>query len=206
MVQEIIIILSFAISIAAGINLFGSLFILSLFTYFNFIEIKEYNFLSNEFIISALFLLFLFEFIVDKIRGFDCALDSILFFAKIPIASFLSFLLAVNYDIFTQTGFFVLGGLVSSISHFIKLGIKIMANTSSKPENILVISVAFDFFIIAILLSVVTNHLVFYTILGLFLTFISWFLPEIFKGVKNIKLVVYGILTGYNRKISPSKK
>ncbi len=196
----IIIIQSIAFSLAIGINLFGSLLLISILVCLDIFTIPEFSFFANKIFISAIFILFICEFFIDKIKGFDCALDSILFFSKIPIASFLCFLLAVKEGILLQTLLFTLGAIFCAASHFIKLGAKIIINTADKPYKIWVFSLVGDFLLLAILLSAIYNHLVFFTILTLYITFISWFLPEIFRGIRNITLVVYGILTGIYKK------
>ena len=148
------------LSFAAGINLYATVAILGLVTRFGWVDVPaQYHVFDNNWIIGAAIVLYLVEFVADKIPWVDTLWDAVHTVIR-PIGGAL---IAVESIGHAQPGFQVMaalaGGLVASSTHAAKAGTRVVANTSPEPFSNWALSFAEDGIVITLGLLALTHPL-----------------------------------------------
>jgi hypothetical protein len=97
----------------------------------------------NDILIGAA-VLYLLEFVVDKIPWLDSTWDAVHTAIRPTIGAALGLLLAGEAGTVTQALSAVAGGLTALASHAVKAGLRAAINTSPEPASNIVVSVAED--------------------------------------------------------------
>lgn len=184
------------VSWASGVNLYATLLVCGLAGITGHYELPpDLAVLSNPMVILAAGVLFLVEFIVDKIPGVDSAWDAIHTFIRIPAgAAIASGLVGDAGQVNEMVAMFTGGGMAAS-AHLAKASSRVLINTSPEPFTNWVASITEDSAVFGVLWAVV-NHP--YWVLGfliLFLILLIWLLPKLWRGFKRI----FRFLSGKSR-------
>lgn len=142
-------------SLAAGVNLYATVAILGLASRYQWVQLPEqFKVFDNPWIIGLAGVLYMVEFVADKVPWVDSIWDSIHTLIR-PIGGALIAVASLGDANPLVTGLIaLLGGAVAASSHATKAGTRVAANTSPEPFSNWFLSLAEDAFVIG--LSVIT--------------------------------------------------
>ena len=158
-------------SFAAGINLYATVAIVGLASRYHWVDLpQQYRVFDNDWIIGLALLLYVVEFVADKIPIVDSTWDVIHTFIRIPAGAVLAAATFGDFDKSVQVIAFLLGGGLALTSHGTKAATRAVINMSPEPvsnivastlEDVLaVVSVVFALFYPVLLFLVVAVGLV----------------------------------------------
>jgi hypothetical protein len=138
-------------SFAAGINLYATVAILGLASRYGWVALPEqYRVFDNDWIIGAALVMYVIEFVADKIPWVDSMWDAVhtairpLGGALIAIGT----LGAASPETKTLVG--LLGGALAAGTHLTKAGTRAAANTSPEPFSNWILSLTEDAFVVSL--------------------------------------------------------
>ena len=138
-------------SLAAGVNLYATVAILGLASRYNWVDLPEqFKAFDNPWIIGAAGVLYVIEFVADKVPWVDTIWDSVHTLIR-PVGGAVIAVASLGDASPTLTaGIALLGGVVSAGSHATKAGTRVAANTSPEPFSNWFLSLAEDAFVIGL--------------------------------------------------------
>jgi len=138
-------------SFAAGLNLYATVAILGLASRYGWVALPpQYQVFDNSWIIGAALVLYVVEFIADKIPWVDSVWDAVhtvirpLGGAAIAVAT-----LGENTPA-TEVMVALLGGALAASTHFSKSGTRVLANASPEPFSNWALSLGEDLFVVGL--------------------------------------------------------
>jgi len=138
-------------SFAAGINLYATVAILGLASRYNWVSLPaQYQAFDNDFIIGTALVLYVVEFVADKIPWFDSVWD-VVHTAIRPIGGIVIAVTTLGEATpTTEVLVGLLGGALATGTHFTKAGTRAVANTSPEPFSNWILSLGEDAFVITL--------------------------------------------------------
>ena len=192
-----IIALTMGVAWASGINLYASILVLGILgATGNMVLPPELAILSNPLVLGAAGVMYVVEFIADKIPGVDTGWDSIHTFIRIPAGALLAAGAVgdVNPAVALAAG--ILGGGLAAGSHAAKAGTRVLINTSPEPFTNWAASIGEDIVVVAGLWTALHHPLLFIFLLVIFLFFLVWLLPRIWRGIKRVFKAIGRLFSG----------
>ncbi len=179
--------LAMGASWASGINLYATIFILG-FSALNgaFVLPPELHILSNPMVIGAAGFMYCVEFFADKVPGVDTGWDAIHTFIRIPAGALLAAGAMGDMGSAAQVSAAILGGGLATMTHATKAGSRVLINTSPEPFTNWGASIAEDLTVFAGLWAALNHPIFFIVALIVFIIFMIWFLPKLWKGIKKV--------------------
>jgi len=179
--------LTLGASWASGINLYAAMLVLGLAGATGSVDLPPgLDILADPRVLLAAGVMFVVEFVVDKVPGVDSAWDGLHTFIRIPAGALMAMGAAGDLGPLGDTLVGVLGGGVAAASHATKAGTRIMLNTSPEPFTNWVASVTEDVGVVGGLLLALTHPGVFLITLALFFLLLIWVLPMLWHGIKRV--------------------
>jgi len=143
--------LAIAVSFAAGLNTYAVLLALGLMGRAGWVVLPSgLESVTSYWVIAAAAVLFLAEFVADKIPGFDLAWNAAHTVVRIPVASLLAFGAARHLPPAQQILVTILGAVVASVAHGSKLGARILVTPSPEPVSNIGLSIGEDALAVAL--------------------------------------------------------
>ena len=138
-------------SLAAGINLYATVAILGLAQRFGWVTLPEqFKVFDHDWVIAAAGVLYVVEFVADKVPLVDSIWDSIHTLIR-PVGGALIAVASLGDASPVMTGLIaLLGGAVAASSHASKAATRVAANTSPEPFSNWFLSLAEDAFLIGL--------------------------------------------------------
>lgn len=138
-------------SFAAGINLYATVAILGLASRYQWVALPDhYRVFDNDWIIGAALVMYVVEFLADKVPWFDTVWDAI-HTAIRPIGGVVIAVTTLgDASPTTEALVGLLGGTLAAGSHFSKAGTRAMANTSPEPFSNWLLSLGEDAFVVSL--------------------------------------------------------
>ncbi len=172
---------------ASGINLYAALVMIGLLGVTGNMTLpEELEILTNPLVIGAAGLMYMVEFVADKMPGVDTGWDSLHTFIRIPAGAMLAAGAVGDVTPAVELAAAIVGGGVAATSHMAKAGSRVMINTSPEPFSNWVASITEDLLVFGGLWVAISNPWLF---LGLFIAFILiaiWFIPKLWRGIKGV--------------------
>jgi hypothetical protein len=138
---------SLGTSFASGLNLYATVAAVGLFQRFGIIQLPpSLQVLANPIVLGVALILFIVEFIADKIPYVDSAWDAVHTFIRPPAAAVLAYSAFGQVPEEWKVGAALLAGGVALTSHGAKATTRAAANTSPEPVSNWALSVAEDGF------------------------------------------------------------
>ncbi|PID42538.1 MAG: hypothetical protein CSB48_09985 [Proteobacteria bacterium] len=179
--------LTMGVAWASGINLYAAVLMLGIGSVTGNIALPEQlQVVSNPLVIGAAGLMYLVEFIADKTPGVDSGWDGIQTFIRIPAGALLASSSVGDVTPALEIAAGILGGGMAAASHATKAGARVMINTSPEPVTNWIASVTEDVAVVAGLWTALNHPVLFIGLLLLFILFMIWFLPKVWRGVKAV--------------------
>ena len=138
-------------SFAAGINLYATVAILGLAERFGWVDLPEqFRVFDNDVVIGVAILLYVIEFVADKIPWVDSVWDAVHTVIR-PIGGAVIAVLTLGDASPTVKGLVaLLGGTLATGTHLTKAGTRAAANASPEPFSNWALSLAEDAFVIGL--------------------------------------------------------
>ena len=138
-------------SLAAGVNLYATVAVLGLASRYGWVQLPEqFAVFDNIWIIGAAGVLYVIEFVADKIPWVDSIWDSVHTIIR-PVGGALIAVAALGEASPVVVGLIaLLGGATAAGSHMTKAGTRVAVNTSPEPFTNWFVSLIEDVFVIGL--------------------------------------------------------
>jgi hypothetical protein len=173
-------------SFAAGINLYATVAILGLAQRFGWVALPEqFRVFDNDYVIGAALVLYVVEFVADKVPWLDSLWDAIHTLIR-PVGGALIALATLGDASPTVEGLVaLLGGTLAAGTHFTKAGTRAVANTSPEPFSNWALSLAEDAFVVGLSTLALTYPLAAAVVVIVGVVVMVWFAAWIVRGVRR---------------------
>jgi hypothetical protein len=172
---------------ASGINLYAAILVLGIMgTTGGMVLPPNLEILTHPMVLYAAGAMYLIEFVTDKMPGIDSGWDGLHTFIRIPAGALLAAGAVGDVDPALALSAGILGGGVTAGTHATKSGARILINASPEPFSNIVTSVAEDLLVIGGLWTALQYPWAFLCFLLLFVLFVIWIMPKIWRGIKKI--------------------
>jgi hypothetical protein len=180
-----IIALTMGAAWASGINLYAAIATLGVLgATGNMTLPPDLQVLANPLVIAAACLMFVVEFVADKMPGVDTGWDTIHTFIRIPAGALLAAGAVGDVSPAVSLAAALLGGALAAGTHGVKAGSRLLINSSPEPLTNWTASVVEDLIVIGGIWTAVNHPWVFLVILIFFIILMIWLLPRIWRGIK----------------------
>ena len=189
-----LIALAAVLGFASGLRLYAVLLVVGLVGYAGWVPLPSgLSILQHPWVLGASAVMFLVEFVADKIPGVDSVWDTIQTFIRIPAGAALAAAVFGGMDSAAwSTVAAILGGSLAATSHFTKAGTRAAANTSPEPFSNLGLSVAEDVTTAGLMWLVMTHPLVALAIVLVLLLLAAWLLPKLIRFIVRVLRRIFG--------------
>jgi hypothetical protein len=182
-----LIALSMGLAWASGINLYAALLTLGfLANTGNIVLPEQLQVVASPLVMAAAGLMYAVEFFADKVPGVDTGWDAVHSFIRIPAGAMLAAAAVGDIGPAAELAAAILGGGMATATHATKAGSRVMINTSPEPVSNWTASIGEDLAVIGGVWAALNHPYVFLALLVLFVLFMAWLLPRLWRGVKAV--------------------
>jgi uncharacterized membrane protein len=136
----------------SGINLYATVLTLGLLQRFHWLKLPgEWTVLGETWVLGLAALLFVVEFVADKIPFVDSIWDSIHTFIRVPAGAVLMASAFADLDSSIRLGAGLLGGSLALTTHGAKATARLAVNSSPEPFSNIILSVLEDVLTVSLL-------------------------------------------------------
>lgn len=179
--------LASGLSWASGFRLYATVFIVGVLAKYQFISLpNSLDILSSPIVIVVAGLLAVIEFLADKVPYIDSTWDSIQTFIRIPAGALLAMGAINSSDPMIATLAALLGGSLTGMTHATKAGSRALINTSPEPVSNVATSLGEDGLLLTGGWLALMHPIVFVGLLLVFIIFMLWMLPKVWRSIKSI--------------------
>lgn len=182
-----IIALTMGVGWASGINLYAAIFMLGILgATGNMVLPPGLQILASPLVIGASGLMYLVEFVADKVPGVDSGWDALHTFIRIPAGALLAAGAVGPTHEAVSLAAAIMGGGMAAGAHATKAGTRVLINTSPEPFSNWVASFTEDVVVIVGLWTALNHPWLFLLLLLAFVLLMIWLLPRLWRGVKRV--------------------
>jgi hypothetical protein len=197
-----IIALTMGAAWASGINLYAAIATLGILGATGNMSLPpDLQVLANPLVIGAACLMFMVEFVADKMPGVDTGWDTLHTFIRIPAGALLAAGAVGDVSPAVSLAAALLGGALAAGAHGAKAGSRLLLNTSPEPLTNWTASIMEDLIVIGGIWTAVNHPWLFLFVLALFVVLLIWMLPKLWKGIKLLAQKIKGLFNA--RKAPP---
>ena len=172
---------------ASGIRLYFVVCAVGLLGHFEYLELPPgLKVLEHPWVIGSAGFMLAMEFLVDKVPGLDTLWDAVHTFIRIPAGAFLA--AGATGDSLTAmtVAAGLLGGTITSGTHFTKAGSRAVINTSPEPMSNWGASFTEDAVALGGIWLALTHPIVFLVGLAIFIVLMIWLIPRLWRAIKSL--------------------
>jgi len=185
---------SMGASWVSGINLYAAVATLGLLGRFADLNLPgDLDVVTNWWVIGVALVLFVIEFIADKIQLVDSLWDIVHTFIRIPAGAVLAATAFGDFDRRVQVIAFLLGGGLALSSHGTKAATRALVNTSPEPASNIVVSLSEDILAVVTVIAAVFLPVVVFLIVAAGLIFSFWLLPRVIRFFRKVSQSIRGV-------------
>lgn len=178
---------------ASGIRLYVTILVVGLLGRYGYLHLPhELLVLQHTWVLVAAGVMAAGEFLADKIPAFDSAWDALHTFIRIPAGALLAWGAMGDATPAAQLAAAIVGGLVTSGTHFAKSGGRAAINTSPEPFTNWTASAGEDGLVLGGLWLAIAHPLAFLVMLAVFLVLVAWLLPKLLRFLARIFRRLFG--------------
>lgn len=138
-------------SFAAGINLYATVAILGLASRYQWVTLPpQFQAFDNDWVIGTAIVLYVVEFVADKIPWLDSIWDTIHTAIRPVGGAVIAVTTLGDASPTTETMIALFGGALAASTHFTKAGTRAVANTSPEPFSNWILSLGEDLFVVGL--------------------------------------------------------
>lgn len=176
----------------SGINLYATVMTLGLLQRFGLARLPgDLAVLSDGWVIGLAAVLYLIEFVADKVPAVDTVWDAVHTFIRVPAGAILATAAFANFDGPVRIAALLLGGGLALGAHGSKAATRVMVNTTA-PGAGAALSVAEDVVTFVSTALMAFFPLVFLGLLVLTVALTAWMMPKIVRAVSGMLRVLRG--------------
>ena len=173
-------------SFAAGINLYATVAILGLASRYNWVSLPpQFRAFDNDLVIGAALVLYVIEFVADKIPWFDSVWDAVHTAIRPVGGAVIAVTTLGDASPATEALVGLLGGTLAAGTHFSKAGTRALANTSPEPFSNWILSLAEDAFVVGLGFIALKYPVAAGAIVVIGVVIIAVFATWIIKGIRR---------------------
>jgi len=179
--------LTMGVAWASGINLYATILVLGVLgATGNMTLPPDLEVLAHPAVIAAAGLMYLVEFVADKMPGVDTGWDTFHTFIRIPAGALLAAGAVGDVNPAIVLAAAIVGGGMAAGTHATKSGTRVIINTSPEPFTNWTASVVEDVVVIAGLWTALNHPWLFLVLLIGFIVLMIWLLPKLWRGIRKI--------------------
>jgi hypothetical protein len=172
---------------ASGIRLYAVVFLAGLLGRYDYLELPSHlAVLEDPVVLGIAGLMFVAEFVADKIPAFDSVWDAAHTFIRVPAGALLAAAAFGEMDPVWVAAAALIGGGIASTAHATKAGSRALINTSPEPLSNWTASLAEDLMAPLGLWLAIQYPVLFLLLLLGFLGLAAWLLPKLWRGLKAV--------------------
>lgn len=179
--------LALGVGWASGINLYAAVLTVGLLGATGNLDLPpNLEILQDPLVIGAAALMYAVEFFADKVPGVDTGWDGIHTFIRLPAGAALAAGAVGDLSPAVEIAAALAGGTLAAGSHVTKAGSRALINTSPEPFSNWMASLSEDVLVIGGLWTALHHPWAFLAGLAVFVAFVVWLLPRIWRGLKRV--------------------
>ena len=181
---------------ASGLRLYAVLFIAGALGRLGYIELPDsLAVLEHPLVLGASGLMFLVEFLADKIPPVDSAWDAVHTFIRIPAGALLAALSLGHADPAWVLAAAILGGTLAAGTHAAKTGSRLLINASPEPVSNWIASLSEEALVFGGLYAAFQHPTLFLVLLAFFMVLLGWLLPKLWHALSGVlrRLPAFGV-------------
>lgn len=172
---------------ASGLRLYATVFSVGLLAKYGYLSLPAaLDILSHPYLIALSGILFVVEFLADKIPLVDSAWDSLHTFIRIPAGALLAMGAIDSSDPLIATAIGLLGGTLAGGTHLAKAGSRALINTSPEPVSNWTASFAEEGLVVTGLWLTLAHPAAFLIFIVVFIALLIWLLPKLWRGIQLV--------------------
>jgi len=170
----------------SGFNLYATVLTLGLLQRFHLVELPgDLHVLSRSWVIGTAGLLYLVEFLADKIPLVDSIWDAVHTFIRVPAGAVLAASAFAHFSPAIRVVAVLAGGTLALSSHGAKASVRAAANTSPEPFSNIFLSLIEDIFTIGLAALAAFHPVVVLAIVVLFVVLLIWLGPKVYRAIRR---------------------
>lgn len=171
----------------SGFNLYATVLTLGLLQRFHLVQLPgDLDFVSRGWVIGVAAVLYLVEFLADKIPVVDSIWDTIHTFIRVPAAAVLAASAFAHFDPAVRAVALLAGGTLALGSHGTKASLRMTANASPEPFSNIFLSTVEDIFTIGLAALAAFHPIVILVIILVFILLLFWLGPKVFCAIRRM--------------------
>jgi uncharacterized membrane protein len=171
----------------SGLKLYASVLTLGLLQHFGLAHLPgELSILGEWWVIAIAGLLFLVEFVADKIPAVDSIWDAVHTFIRVPAGAVLAAAAFGHFDYRVRFLAFLLGGGIALTSHGTKAAARVTVNASPEPFSNIALSVSEDAGSVGLSLLTAFHPVVTLVIVALLIVSGLLFIRKLTRGIRGL--------------------
>jgi hypothetical protein len=172
---------------ASGIRLYVTILVVGLLGRYGHLDLpNSLDLLQHDWVLGAAAVMAVGEFLADKIPAFDSLWDALHTFIRIPAGAFLAWGAMGDATPAAQLAAAIIGGMITSGTHFAKSGSRAAINASPEPFSNWTASAGEDGLVLGGLWVAIAHPEVFLVLLALFLLLLAWLLPRLLRFITRL--------------------
>jgi hypothetical protein len=176
-----------ALAWASGIRLYATLFLVGLAGNLGWVVLPEHlELLASPLVLTASGFMTIVEFFADKVAWVDSVWDVVNTFLRVPGGALLAAAAVGDSGAGAALAAAIIGGSIAAGTHLAKASARAVVNTSPEPFSNVLKSTAEDLLVPAGLWAAVVAPALFLVALVLFLGFVAWALPTLWRGARRV--------------------
>src|SRR5438093_13368121 len=177
----------------SGINLYATVLALGLLQRFGLARLPgDLGYLSEGWVIGLAALLYLVEFVADKVPAVDSIWDAVHTFVRVPAGAILAASAFADFDPPVRVAALLVGGGLALGSHGSKAVTRVAVNTTAPGAGALV-SLVEDALAVGFSALMTFFPLVFLALLVLALIGTAWLVPKILRALRRMLAPLRGL-------------
>ncbi|MBG57924.1 MAG: hypothetical protein CMK46_06505 [Porticoccus sp.] len=187
--QELISVIALTAGVgwASGINLYALVLVLGIAGATGNIQLPaELAVVQSPMVIMAAGVMYVIEFIADKVPGVDTGWDTLHTFIRIPAGAMLAAGAVGDVTPALEIAAGLMGGTLAGASHLTKASTRALINTSPEPVSNWTASISEDLLVLGGLWTMFNHPVLFLCLMVLFIALVIWLLPKLWRLIKKI--------------------
>ncbi|GIZ53955.1 DUF4126 domain-containing protein [Noviherbaspirillum aridicola] len=170
---------------ASGIRLYMTLFLAGWFGRAGWIDLPPaLEVLQSPWVLAVTGMLFVVEFLADKVPGIDSAWDAVQTFIRVPAGAVLGAAALGDMAPEWTAVAGLLGGTFAAGAHLTKAGSRALINTSPEPFSNWAASFSEDVAVVGALFAAFYHPWLLFAILVVFFLVAIWLMPKLWRGMR----------------------
>jgi Domain of unknown function (DUF4126) len=183
----------------SGFNLYATVVTLGLLSRFHLVQLPgELNVVSRGWVIATAAVLYLVEFLADKIPVVDSVWDAIHTFIRVPAGAVLAASAFADFSPTVRVAALLAGGALALSSHGTKASVRMTANAIPEPFSNIFLSTLEDVFTIVLAALAAFHPIVVLGIIFVFILVLTWYGPKVLRAIRRM-LKQAGTMLGFGR-------